>query len=205
MEKITLKAKKREKSTKGYVNQLRRDGQIPAICYNHKNNVALELNRIEFEKAILRAGGNITIELDIEGDKTRQVLLKDYQTGALQKEIVHADFFEITKTRPLKTSVPIKLTGNPKGIKKGGVLEHVLHKLVIESLPADIPATIEINVSDLDVGDSIKVDTLDLGKKVKVITSQRQAIVSVATSRATRLAGDKGNDDQPAAAAPAAE
>ncbi len=187
MEELKLKADKREKSTKGFLHQLRREGKIPAICYG-KDNINVTVDRRDFEKVLLKAGQHIIIDLSISKDKGRSVLVKSYQIAPIQKTITHIDFLEVIKDKPIKAQVPIKLVGQAVGSKLGGVLEHKLHKLSIKALAKSIPESVEVDVTKLNVGDSLYVENLSLDKKIIILAKPRQAIVAVAASRTTKMA-----------------
>ncbi len=187
MEELKLKAEKREMSTKGFVNGLRREGKIPAICYG-KDNINIIVDGRDFEKVLLKAGLHILIDLTISKDKSRSVLIKSYQIAPIQKNITHIDFLEVNKDRPVKAQVPIKLVGQAVGAKTGGVLEHKLHKLAIKALAKFIPEMVEVDVTKLEVGDSVYVENLSLDKNIKILAKPRQAIVAVAASRTTKMA-----------------
>lgn len=190
---IELKAKKREKSTKGFVKELRRKGQIPAICYG-KENVSVSVDSIELNKILTTVRQHIIFDLDIEGDKKRSVLLKAFDINPIYKNITHIDFLEVSKDRSVIAKVPLVLTGQSIGAKRGGVLEHKLQKLTIKCLPESIPAEIKVDVTNLEVGDSTYVQDLKLDEKIKVLAKPKQGVAAVAASRTTRMADQQAKD-----------
>lgn len=196
MNNIKLKVQKREKLTQGYLNQLRKQNLIPAICYGKEKNINLSVDKREFEKVFKQTGEHILIDLDISNNKIRKVLVKAYQISPIQKEITHIDFFEVTDDKLLQTKIPIRLTGTAQGIKVGGILEHILPKLNIKTLPKFIPQKIEIDVTHLDVGDSIYVNTIELDKNIKILASSKQTIAAVVASRTTKLEDEQQDQKQ---------
>ncbi len=201
MDKLDLKGEKREKSTKGYINTLRKSGKIPAICYGKSDNVLVSVVTKEFEKIFLKSGSHIIIDLEIASDTKRRVLVRDYQISPIQKEITHIDFYEVNEDKPVIAKVPIKLNGLSDGVRKGGILEHTMHTLTIECLPKDIPHHIDVDVSELNVGDTVRVDTIDIAKEIKLLSRPNQAVASVTESRTTKM----DSMDLAAAAAAAGE
>ncbi len=194
MSNLSLQGEMREINTKGYLKQIRKSGKVPAICYGADKNVNVTVDRITFEKVYHESGDHLVINLDIAGDKKRQVLVKSYEIAPLLKEIIHVDFLEISDNKIVKTNIPIKLTGVSKGAKLGGVLEHKLHKLSIRSLPKNIPSTVEVDVTEMNVGDAIYVESLKLADSVTILNKPKQAVASVAASRTTKLSEQKKGD-----------
>lgn len=192
---IELKAKKREKTTKGFVNDLRKNGQIPAICYG-KENVSVSVDSAELNKIISTVRQHIIFGLDIEGDKKRNVLIKAFDINPVYKNITHIDFLEVSDDRNVIAKIPLVLTGQSIGAKRGGVLEHKLHKLAIKCLPDAIPSEIKVDVTNLDVGDSTYVQDLTLDDKILVLAKPKQAVAAIAASRTTRMADQQSKDEK---------
>ncbi|MDH5681252.1 MAG: 50S ribosomal protein L25 [Spirochaetota bacterium] len=187
MSELVLKSEKREKSSKGQLGEIRRNGRVPATCYSISEQISVSVALNEFEKVFQQSGEHILIDLDIAKDKKRKVLVKGYQISPVKKEIIHVDFFEVSKDREVRAKVPIKLKGLSAGVKRGGVLEHKLQKLTIRALPDAIPAEYVVDVTAMEVGDSVYAENMEIAKNVKMITKPRQAIVTVSASRTTKM------------------
>jgi large subunit ribosomal protein L25 len=175
MKEITLVAKKRELTTKGSVNQLRRDKQIPGIFYIKGSNpisISVQENAI---RPFVYTSATHLVKLEIEGDDTYQAILKDVQFDPVSDKVIHFDLLGLTADQTLETQVPIMITGQPIGIKDGGVIQHNLHKLDVECLPINIPDHVVIDISALKVGDSIHVRDL----KLENVTIKNQGGVSI--------------------------
>ncbi len=185
METIKLKAEKREIGTKGFLNKLRKNGRIPGVCYSKNQNLLLSVDAVTFEKILDKTAKHITIDLNIENNN-KKVLVKDYAIDPILKHIIHVDFFEVNNDKQVKVKIPIILSGLAKGIKKGGVLEHTLHAVSIECFPNDIPDSIVVDITNLDVGDSVRIESLTLDSNIRVLTSKKQTLVSVMASRTTK-------------------
>jgi large subunit ribosomal protein L25 len=126
----------------------------------------------------------IVINLKIKDDKkykSRACLIKEVQYDPVHGDIVHVDFNEISLTKAIKVNVPIVAQGEPQGVKQeGGSLEHLLWEVEVECLPTEIPKNIEVDVSQLKIGDSIYVKDLKLPSGVKILNEPAATVLSVA-------------------------
>lgn len=175
MKEITLSAKKRELSTKGAVNQLRRDKQIPGVFYiKGSNPISISVHENALRPFVYTSATHL-VKLEIEGGETYQAILKDVQFDPVSDKVIHFDLLGLTADQTLETQVPIMITGQPVGIKDGGVVQHNLHKLDVECLPINIPDHVVIDITSLKVGDSIHVRDL----KLENVTIKNQGNVSI--------------------------
>ena len=182
MAEVTLTVEKRETKGKGPAKKLRSSGKIPAVIYGQgEESVALTLDGKAFH-AVLHShhGENVIFEVKIPGRKTGlKAILREVQHEPVTGEILHVDFQHISMTKKITVEVPVALMGTPDGVRnKGGILEHILHELEVECLPGDIPEHIEVDVSQLDVGDSIHVSDIPV-TKVKILTDPERSIATV--------------------------
>jgi len=182
MKEVELKARPREKVGKQYAKKLRRSGFIPAVVYGPETpTLPLEIESRSFN-ALLREGisENVIITLSVDGQKNgkRKVLIREIQRDPVKGDILHVDFHQISLTKKLTLEVPIHLVGEPVGVKEGGILQHVLRMLEVECLPTAIPDKIEIDVSNLKIGDSIHVGDIRV-ENVEILSDPKSSIVSV--------------------------
>lgn len=160
MATYTLEAKTREISRNSSLRKLRMEGNIPAVIYGGKaSNTPIAVNETEFIKTIRDAGRNGIISLKIDG-KATNVILTDYQQDFIKNEIIHADFYAVDLSSEIDAEVQVVLTGDAAGVKDGGVLQQPIHELSIKAKPNDIPPTIEVDVTDLQVKETITVADL---------------------------------------------
>lgn len=180
---IKLAANKRDIRGSRRVSRLRKDGWLPGIVYNNKGQSQLvQLKRHEFELLLRhRAGENLIMDLTVDSDAPRKVLLKDIQRDHIRDNLVHVDFLEISLTSKLRVPVAIRLTGEPLGVsQEGGVLEHLVRTVEIECLPIDIVKEFVLDVSQLKIGDSLFVRNLTWDpKKITLLTAPDIAVASV--------------------------
>lgn len=177
MEKVILKAEVRSASGKANAKDLRKKNIIPAVVYKGgKDALKLQLAAGDLKEALhTKAGENVIVTLKIgsgEGKtKDRTVLIKEIQREPIKDRILHVDFNEISLTENLKVNVPLTAHGEPVGVKAdGGTLEHVMWELQIECLPTNIPEKIEVEVSQMKIGDAVYVKNIMPPEGVKILT-----------------------------------
>jgi len=183
MEAKKLNVESRQGGGKSVAGRLRRDGKIPAVIYGHTTPTAITVDAREFRNAFKRITENTIVELHMPGG-VREVLVKDYQRDNLTGQILHVDFYEFEKGKALRTRVPIRLTGNPVGVKEGGILESQLRELDVECLPKDLPEEIVLDISELALDRSMHVRDLILPSGVKVLSTADQVVCLVAHRKA---------------------
>jgi large subunit ribosomal protein L25 len=183
MSEISIKAKKRILSTKGAVNKLRKNGEVPGIFYSKGvEPVPISVPELALNPLVYTSETHI-VNLELENDETKKSILKNIQFDPVTDKIVHFDFLGISLDQQIEIEVPISLDGQAKGIKEGGIIQQSIHKLRVSCLPGDIPEHININISNLGVGDSVHVKDLTL-EKVKILHNDSVIIVSVVMPRA---------------------
>ena len=204
MEITKLNATPRPEGGKGPSRRLRKTAQIPAVAYG-KDLAARKI--AVAPKALLQVltsphGQNSVIELDLEGKEKLTVMVRDYAYHPISRELVHADFMAVKLDQPVDVEVPFFAIGKPKGLVKGGILQVVFRRIPVRALPEQIPVKIEVDVTDLDMGESFKASQIALPEGVKVRLPEDQTVVVIA-------APEKGGEEEAATkgapgAAPAA-
>ena len=183
MKKIPLKAYERKTEKKSDLRKLREEGFVPAVIYGEG---------IEESKIISVAHGELLrllrkrryedflIDLEIEETNEKFItLLQDVQFHPVTDMIIHADFYSVSLKKPIYAKIPVHLVGESKGVKEGGVLYQVLHEIEIEAKPLDLPSVIEVDVTELEIGDSVHVGEIKIEGDVKVITPPEETVVTV--------------------------
>jgi large subunit ribosomal protein L25 len=191
----------REATGKGAARKLRAAGRIPAILYGRgRESVALALDPRTLEQALRTHGANALLDVTVDGRPelgTTVAIVKDLQRHPVRGAILHADLYQVDLTRAITVDVPIHLVGRPRGLDFGGILEHTLREVGLECLPRSIPEAIEVDVSNLEVGDVVHVRDLPLPKDVTLVTDGDLGVVHVA------LPAAEPTPEETAAAAPA--
>ena len=176
-----LTGKIREANGKSAARKLRTDECIPAVVYGLNDNVSLSINPKELSKLIDDKGRNVLIELKVDGDsaENRNVVLKELQTHPLKPGWVHIDFLEIDISKKIKVKVPIFLIGVSPGEKQGGIVNHIIRALEIESLPNAIPEKFEVDMSGVELNQMIRVSDLNLGESVQIVNDPNDIVLNV--------------------------
>jgi len=175
-----VKAVKRDTTKKSIGKDLKKSGFALAALYGGKDNKALYVNLKEFQKVFSNTGKQEIITLEIENEGTKEVLVKAYQIDGIKRTITHIDFYEIDRSKKIKTSVPLRLTGVPEGVRLGGgVLEQIEHDFTIRAFPGSIPKEIIVDVTDLQVGRSMHISDINFPEGVEPMGDISKAIVTV--------------------------
>jgi large subunit ribosomal protein L25 len=180
MERVTLGVEKREKSGKGGARSLRRSGVIPAILYKGGNSLPVQLSGKELSQFISKtAGGQVIVNLKFPDD-TKQAIVKDYQVDPVMGNLLHVDFQEISATEAIRVMVHVVIKGEAIGVKRDkGILQHGLREIEIECLPDKIPGHVDVDVTNMGLGQSIHVSDLKLGEGIKVLTDPDEVLATV--------------------------
>lgn len=177
MSEINLKAEKRSDFKRSTSRQLRKSGFVPGVYYIHGgDNIAIKAPELSLRPVISTTESRV-INLDIEGE-IRQCILKDVQFDPVTSKLIHFDLLGLKAGEKIRVEVPVKLSGNPIGIKEGGLLQFIMHKLEINCLPQNLPSHIDLEVSGLGIGDSIKVSDVKL-ENIEFLDEEHAVIVSV--------------------------
>jgi len=181
MKTVDLKVSERRAAGSAEARRLRRTGMIPGVFYGGGNeSIPLSIDARVLKKALAGEGGNVILNLTIDGrDGTHPAILKEYQSDALGRGLLHVDFMEIRMDKPIEASVHIELTGTAAGVSEGGVMDQTLREVRVRCLPADIPSSIAYAVDGMEIGDSIKVGDLAPPPEVEILDEEDIAVASV--------------------------
>ena len=172
MEQLDLKAQVRKTTGKGPARTLRREGRIPAVLYGPKTDaMMLSIDFKEFEQIVKKTNvGSVLLNLQIQNGETltRPAMIKELQTNPVSGAFVHVDFYEIDMQRKINVSVPVVTRGKSVGVEEGGMLQIVRREIELFCLPTAIPESIEVDISDLTIGDSIHIREIALPGDVEL-------------------------------------
>ena len=170
---------KRESLGKKGVKQLRREGMIPGIYYspNSESSTPIVISQGDFHEAVKSGARIFNISV---GEKKQNVLFKSVQYHPVTDEILHVDLYGIKMDQLVSVNIGVELIGTPKGvIEEGGILTQGIADLEIECLPNNIPGNIQIDVSDLSLGDVLRVQDITKQKNVTIKTNEDQIVASI--------------------------
>jgi large subunit ribosomal protein L25 len=183
-----LNASTRESQGKGPARTLRREGKVPAVLYGRGvETIQLAVDSRDFEKLIKEAGaGTQLITLTIEGDvpQTKTAMIKELQTHPLNQQILHADFYEIAMDREIEVQIPIIPVGKAIGVENGGMMQIVRREIEAYCLPLQIPEAIEVDVSELNIGDSLHIKEIKLPEGVTIEAENDYTVITVVSPAA---------------------
>ena len=178
MENIILKANKRITGSKSEKNNLRNSGKIPGIFYMKEHeSVPLYVNEKELHPLVFTSDTHL-ISLQMDGYEEHECIIKDVQFDPITDKVLHFDLLGLTKGETFQLEIPVQLHGNPIGVKEGGIVQHSIHKLEIECLPKDIPQHIDIDITNLKLGDAFHVRDINL-ENIIILTNKDAVIVTI--------------------------
>lgn len=182
---LFLKAHTRKNIGRAGVKAVRRTGRVPGVLYGKQDPQAIEINENELKTVLHQSTSEnvlLDLELQVEADKTqkRLALVQDIQHHSLKDFIVHIDLLEIAQDEKLRTEVPVKVAGEPIGLKSGGIFETLLRTLHVECLPKDLPESLTVDVSALEIGQAIHVGEIKLPAGVTVLNHKELSVFAVA-------------------------
>jgi len=176
-----LEAQKREPGNKNAARRVRAGGKIPAIVYGAgKESTSVAVDPRQVLRILKSESGHNTIfDLAMDSDRVKAMIV-DWQFEPIKGQLLHVDLQRIALDKKLIVTVPVVLKGEAEGVKtEGGILEQLLREVEIECLPADIPKSIEADVSHLVFGVEVRVKDLVHSDKVKFLTDENQMIAHI--------------------------
>ncbi len=179
---VVLEATERVKDKNSTLTKIRQAGNIPAVLNGPNQSQPIYVNSADFLKTIRTTGRNGIIKLAIENNQ-HSVMLQEVQTDPIKSEIIHADFQIVNMSTEVTVDVNINLVGEASGVKDGGVLQQSIHSVSISALPIDIPQTIDVDVSNVEVGDVVKLEDIDTKGKFTINQDTSQVVASVLAPR----------------------
>lgn len=186
MKTFELKGSLRNTLGKKEANRLRKEGFVPGVLYGAEAPIHFYVNQKEVSKMICSPDVYLA-KVDLDGT-LYTAYMQDIQFHPVSDEPIHIDFLRVYDDKPIKVELPLKVNGFAKGIKKGGKLQIEIRKLQIFGLAKDLPDVININVDDLDIGQSLRVSDIDIDG-VTILNNKSIPVVRIAITRAARAAG----------------
>ncbi len=182
MNKYDITLQKRADLGKASTRTLRKQDMVPCEIYGATENVHCYGNYLDFEKGILTPHVYL-FQLNVDGKKS-QAIVKDVQYHPVTDRIIHVDMLAVTDDKPIKVSLPVELTGTSVGVMRGGKLRLVKRKLHVKGLLKNLPTTIKVDITNLDVAQGIKVSQVQI-EGVEFLDPKQTVIVNVGASRTT--------------------
>ena len=178
---VTLRAETGRAQGSRPSRRLRRTGQVPAVVYGKD----IEPNAIAVDRRELygvlhtEAGLNALINLEVDGGKEELTMAKVVERHPVRGEIIHVDFVTISLTEKTRADVVLDLQGDPVGVREGGIVETINNTVLVEALPTDIPTSIAIDVSEMNVGDTLRISDLPVIEGVEYLDDVDEPLITV--------------------------
>jgi large subunit ribosomal protein L25 len=191
---IVVRAVRREGRGKNDARRARRSGQVPVTMYGGGVDAVSALAQLSDLAAILRSdtGRNTIFTLDVEGVEATEVMFVDRQIHPVRMRLIHADFKRLVKGEKIEATVPLRLIGEPIGVREqAGVLEQIVREVEIRCEPREIPEALEVDVTNLGVHDVLHVSDIPVGEGIEILAAPDTVIATVGVVK-----------EEPVAAAP---
>jgi large subunit ribosomal protein L25 len=183
MEQIVLEVEKREETGKVAAKLLRQKGLIPVVLYGKKTKTfPLKIQAATFKKVLEKGGVHKIFNLKVSTDHSSEektCVIQEIQKDPFGKIILHVDFHEISMQDKIKSKIPLELTGTSPGIKEGGIVDHVLWEVEVESLPLNLPEKILIDISTLTINQSLHVRDIKPLEGVEILNDPEEVLVVI--------------------------
>lgn len=186
MAELNIEVQKRERIGKGGNRQARSRGQIPAVVYGSgKDSVPIAVDRKTFIDLMKKAGSeNPVFQLKLsDTGQERHAMVRDIQIDPVSRQVIHIDFQRIEMTQKVRVNVPIELVGTAAGVKAGGMVDFVTREVHVECLPGDIPKHLELDVTNIEIGQHAEAKDLTLPEGVTLVDEPEKVILSVHHAR----------------------
>lgn len=190
-----IEVHKREKVGRGHCRRLRKSGRIPIVFYGKSRNESYSLAEPDF-RIMDKASGASLVELEPDEGEASLALIKEVQRDPCTDAVLHVDFIEVTRGQELQTKVPLVVTGEAHGVKiEGGIIDVLLREIEVRCRPSLLPSAIEIDVTDLSLGDSLHVSSLPELEGVTYIEDSGLTLVSCVGTASGRAEAEDAEDE----------
>ncbi|MBC7694479.1 MAG: 50S ribosomal protein L25/general stress protein Ctc [Burkholderiales bacterium] len=181
MKSVTLSGSLRTNVGKVNAKAVREKGNVPCVIYGGKEQIHFEADIRAFKPVIFTPNAHI-VEIDLDG-KVYKTVLQEAQYHKINDKLIHADFLEILDGKPVTANIPVIISGQSEGVKKGGKLVLKMRKLKVRGIADKLPDSIEIDITKLNIGDSIAVSDITV-EGATLLNAKNVSVVSVQTTRA---------------------
>jgi large subunit ribosomal protein L25 len=181
---VSLEVSKREVRPRSLRNKLRHEGKVPAIVYGYEiESTPISFSEKEFSKLLRDNGANVVLTLDIDGKKVNTLVHK-IQTNTFTNQFEHVELLSVNMREDAEVETEVTLVGDAAGVRAGGVLAQNLYTVIVSATPDKLPERIEVDVADLNLGDSITVADLPKNEDYTFVTDGDEQIAAVVEAQA---------------------
>jgi len=196
-----VQAKPRQGRGKNDARRARREGMIPVTVYGGGAETVAAVAPARDLAAILRSesGRNTIFTIEVDGMGESEVMFHDRQIDPVKGRLIHADLTRLVKGQKIEVTVPLHLVGEPIGVKeKQGVLEQVIREIDVRCQPRDIPDSIDLDVSNLDVHDTLHVSDIQVAEGIEILTDAELVIATVGIVKEEAAPAPAAEGEEPA-------
>ncbi len=181
MKSITIEGSQRESVGKSSTKALRNAGRVPCVVYGGDAPIHFSATELAFKDLVYTPNVH-TVVVALEDGTNLKCILQDIQFHPVTDRILHVDFYQIFEDKEVTMEIPVKLHGNARGVRNGGVLRMVNRKLRVKALPADLPDFIEADITEMKIGAKMYITAIEQ-EKFKIMHPENTVICQVRTSR----------------------
>jgi large subunit ribosomal protein L25 len=194
MKSITINGSQRESVGKKATKALRNAGQVPCVLYGGDKPVHFSADEIAFSKLVYTPNAH-TVVITVDNGESYNAIMQDIQFHPVTDKILHIDFYQLFEDKPIMMEIPVHFVGNSKGVKAGGVLRKNARKLRIKALPDNLPDFIEIDVTDLKIGNKLYVTALE-NDAYNIMHTDNTVVCQIKRARAAIVVAVDEDEDE---------
>ncbi len=200
MDFVELKTNIRTQVGNGPARALRRQGKMPAVLYGSDTEpILLSVVVNDLEQVLKKSKvGRVILSVVIQNGETstKSAMIKELQTHPVSRDFLHVDFYEIVLDRKITVKVPIAIKGKSIGVENGGVLQIVRRAMEVSCLPFEIPESIDIDVTDLDIGDSIHAGKIVIEGDIELMDDDHFTVVTILSPKIEEVEVEELEDEE---------
>ena len=195
---VSLTVEKRPVRPRFLRNQLRHEGKVPAIINGYQvESTPIAVSAADLEKILREHGANTVITMNVDGKKVN-TLIKQTQADTFTRALTHVEFLSVNMTEETEVEAEVLLVGESVGAKSGGVVAQNLYNVVVSATPDKLPERVEVDITNLEIGDSLTVADLPKAADYTIVTDGEEQIVTIMEPQAEEPADDEaGESPQP--------
>lgn len=194
MKSITINGLKRESVGKVATKALRNAGKVPCVVYGGDTPIHFSAEEIAFKDLVYTPDVH-TVVIALEDGTKVECILQDIQFHPVNDKIIHVDFYQIYDDKEVTMEIPVRIVGNSKGVRNGGVLRIVNRKLRVKALPKNLPDFIEADITEMRIGNKMYITAIEQ-EKFKIMHGENTVICQVRTSRTIIADEEEGEEEE---------
>jgi large subunit ribosomal protein L25 len=205
-ERVKLVVQERKKLGSAETRRLLKQGLVPGVLYGHSTPVSLMIHERDLRAALTTpAGMHAVLDVTVDGGSSHSAILKEFQLSPVRGKLTHIDLQEVRLDQPIHTSVSVTLIGDSVGVREGGVLNQPTNEIHVEALPLEVPQHLELDVSELKIGESLRLSALAVPSGVTLLDDLEETVLATVTAptreEEPEEAVEVGEDGEPVAEA----